>query len=236
MTSPKLDALNQREFRKLVLSIKANPQQLDLLLAICDDRNLQDTLISAYETELHAQGITPFRTRLNLQQPSLHAALVALVEQEPRLQAREPAVVTVLNAAELLGIRLTDEKSEQERFFFSLQWTREALRQFSFPVVLWLPDSLATRLAQQAPDFWSWRGGVFEFVAKEQAALPDRPQPLPERQTIAESQLSMADLQQQIVELEATAPAAPLLVTLYNTLGKAYERQYAYQPALELYE
>jgi hypothetical protein len=161
-----LDALNQREFRKLVLSIEAQPQRLDLLLAICDDRNLQAQLIEAYETELAEQGIQPFRTRLSHKQPSLRATLAELVEQESALQAGEPAVVTVLNAGELLGVRLDGDKSEQERFFFSLQWTREALRQFHFPILLWLPDEVATRLAQQAPDFWSWRSGVFEFVAQ----------------------------------------------------------------------
>ena len=145
----------------------------------------------------------------------------------------------MLNASELLGVRLTDDKSEQERFFFSLQWTREALRQFKFPIVLWLTDAIATRLAQQAPDFWSWRSGVFEFVA--QPPLPtEAPQALPSAREVEtmdqSSQLSIEDLQQQIAELEKTASASPLLVTLYNTLGEAYERKYNYKQALELYE
>jgi len=170
MPTPDLDALNQREFRKLVLSIKASAQQLDLLIAVCDDRNLQARLIADYEQELKAADIVPLRVRLNPKQPSLRAALETLVAATTTLQAGKPAVVTVLNAGSLLGVRLSDDKSEQEKFFFSLQWTREALRHFHFPIVLWLPDTIATRLAQQAPDFWSWRRGVFEFVA--QPALP----------------------------------------------------------------
>jgi len=158
-----LETTNRRELRKLELSIEAQPQSLGLLLAICDDRNLQAQLIEQYEAELQAAGIATYRTRLSHQRPSLKAALMELVEQEPALQTGDPAVVTVLNAGELLGVRLTAEKSEQEKFFFSLQWTRESLRQFNFPIVLWLPDDVATRLAQQAPDFWSWRSGVFEF-------------------------------------------------------------------------
>ena len=239
MPPPDLDSLNHREFRKLVLSIKANTQRLDLLLAICDDRNLQDRLITAYESELKDQGIDPFRARLDLKRPSLRATLEDLVAQNPVLRAGDPAVVTVLNANELLGVRLTDEKSEQERFFFSLQWTREALRQFEFPIVLWLTDAIATRLAQQAPDFWSWRSGVFEFAAQPQllANLHQPLRPIHEVETADEdSRLSIEELQRQITELQQSAPESPLLVTLYNTLGEAYQRKYFYKQALELYE
>ena len=239
MSAPDLDALNQREYRKLLLALKTRAQRLELLLAICDDRNLQARLIADYETELKAAGITPFQVRLDLKQPSLRATLERLVEQEPALQQGEPAVVTVLNANELLGTRLTEEPSEQERFFFSLQWTREALRQFAFPIVLWLGDALATRLAQRAPDFWSWRGGVFEFVAHP--TMPDQAdkvfQPRLDWETVYQtSQANIADLERQIAQLQATTPESPLLATLYNDLGQAYAEQYAYQKALELYQ
>jgi tetratricopeptide (TPR) repeat protein len=239
MPPPDLDALNQRELRKLVLSIKASAQRLDLLLAICDDRNLQARLIADYEQELRAIGITPLQARLNPKQPSLRATLETLVAETPRLQAADPAVVTVLNAGELLGVRFSDDKSEQEQFFFSLQWTREALRQFQFPIVLWLPDAIATRLSQQAPDFWSWRSGVFEFVAQPgvgAVAQADRPLPVAAETTAQVSPEWMADLGQQIADLEATTPESPLLITLYNALGKGYRSQYAYPEALELYE
>ncbi|MGB3201420.1 MAG: tetratricopeptide repeat protein, partial [Nodosilinea sp.] len=235
-----LSPLNDREYRKLLLTLTLNSQQLDLLMAITDDRNLQDQLITAYEADLKDQGIAPLRARLDPKRPSLRAALEELVAQTPALQNGEPAVVTVLNAGELLGVRLSDEKSEQEKFFFSLQWTREALRNFAFPIVLWLPDAVATRLAQQAPDFWSWRGGVFEFVAE--ARVPEAGRellPMPSHEMAEErekSPVAIADLQQQIAQLEATAPESPLLITLYNNLGEAYEDKYDYKQALELYE
>ncbi|TVQ11012.1 MAG: tetratricopeptide repeat protein, partial [Leptolyngbya sp. DLM2.Bin27] len=235
-----LSPLNDREYRKLLLTLTLNSQQLDLLVAITDDRNLQDQLITAYEADLRDQGIAPLRARLDPKRPSLRATLEELVAQTPALQNGEPAVVTVLNAGELLGVRLSDEKSEQEKFFFSLQWTREALREFAFPIVLWLPDAVATRLAQQAPDFWSWRGGVFEFVAE--ARVPEAGRELlamPSREMSEErekSPVAIADLQQQIAQLEETAPESPLLITLYNNLGEAYAGKYNYQLALELYE
>jgi tetratricopeptide (TPR) repeat protein len=35
---------------------------------------------------------------------------------------------------------------------------------FDCPLLLWLPDYALTRLAREAPDFWGWRSGVFEFL------------------------------------------------------------------------
>lgn len=239
MTPVEPNPLNQRELRKLILSIRANADRLDLFLAICDDRNLQEALIQQYEAELSQQGFTTYRTRLNLKQPSLKATLAALAEREPGLRASEKAVVTVLGGSELLGVRLTDEKSEQERFFFSLQWTRESLREFQFPVVVWLSSTVATGVAQHSQDFWSWRSGVFEFVSESSASTlnpaPDRGFP---SQTEAEPNptRSIPDLNQQIAELEQQNPQSPLLVTLYNDLGDAYEQSYAHELALQSYE
>ena len=31
------------------------------------------------------------------------------------------------------------------------------------PFLIWLPDYALTGLAREAPDFWGWRSGVFEF-------------------------------------------------------------------------
>ncbi len=232
-------ALNHRAFRMLVLSIEASDGILNLLLAICDDRNLRDQLIEDYETELRSQNIRPYRVRLEAQQPSLRQTLAQLVESEPALQQGDRAVITVLGADNLVGIRLNQDKSEQERFFFSLQWTREALREFKFPIVLWLPDAIATRLSRQAPDFWSWRGGVFEFTGQAipaapsvppQMAQPQMPQPEPV------GSLPLADLQQQVAALEEQDARSPLLITLYRSLGDAYVRQYNHHEALEQYE
>jgi len=36
-------------------------------------------------------------------------------------------------------------------------------KSFSDPVFIWLPDYALTRMAREAPDFWGWRSGVFEF-------------------------------------------------------------------------
>ena len=134
-----------------------------MLVAICDNWKYRDEIIDTYEAELRGKGTRCDRICLDLYQPSLKRSLREHLEQQPELSASPAAVVTVLRADELLGLDLDEDKSALERFFFSLQWTRESLREFQLPLVLWLTPWIAAQLADKAPDFWSWRGGVFEF-------------------------------------------------------------------------
>ena len=45
-----------------------------------------------------------------------------------------------------------------------MQWTREALREFHYPIILWVNKQLKNNIIKKAPDFWSWRKGVFPFA------------------------------------------------------------------------
>ena len=229
---------NKESLRKLILTVEANSQSLELLIAICDNRNVQAGVIEQYEEALRKKGIAPFRVRLNTKEPSLKASVAALVAKEPRLRSGEPAVVTVLNAEALLGVTLGEETSEQERFFFSLQWTREALLRFEFAVVLWVPEGIAREMGRRAPDFWSWRGGVFEF---EKIGKADVENGLGMQSLVLNAQRQpeekpLDELLQQVRTLEERESESALLITLYNDLGEAYERRYVYGEALGWYE
>ncbi len=235
---------NQRELSKLIISIRANAHHLDLFLAVCDDRELRDLLIQQYETTLANEGFTPYRVGLNPKAPSLKATLDEFVKYNPGLQSDSNCVVTVLGSSSLFGVRLTEDKSEREKFFFSLQWTREALRKFKFPVVIWLSNAVATGLSQQAPDFWSWRSGVFEFESQPDGVeLSSSPfqtdNHIPSEQESANLETSackIADLKQQIAELHHQNQKSPLLTTLYSDLGDTYSQQAAHESALHAYK
>ncbi len=237
----KLSPHNQRELSKLIISIRANAHHLDLFLAVCDDHELRDLLIQQYEKTLANEGFTLDRVGINPKAPSLKVALDEFVKYNPGLQSN--AVVTVLGSSSLFGVRLAEDKSEQEKFFFSLQWTREALREFKFPVVIWLSDPVATGISQQAPDFWSWRSGVFEFEAQpkgaEQAYSPMRPEDdtafALEADDLTTLAHTISDLQQQIDGLQRQNSKSPLLTTLLTELGDAYSQQCAYESALNAY-
>jgi tetratricopeptide (TPR) repeat protein len=236
---------NQHNLQRLIVSVRASYGKLNLLIAVCDNRKYRDQLINSYEIELQAQGARCHRIRIDRQQFSLKQSLQDLAAREPELKSSNmPALITVLGADELLGIRLNQPKSDQEQFFFSLQWTREALREFKVPILLWLTPAIATALAQQAPDFWSWRGGVFEFSLPLSSTLPlERSTREPITGNPSQTVTDPIALQQQIDELQAQAPDSPLLASLYNSLGNAYkdairytEAEVPYRKALELYE
>lgn len=44
---------------------------------------------------------------------------------------------------------------------------REALREVPHPVVFWVREPGFREIAKNAPDFWSWRSGVFDFRTKQ---------------------------------------------------------------------
>jgi tetratricopeptide (TPR) repeat protein len=233
-------AQNQHNLRRLVWSIQSSYGRLNLLIAICDNRKYRDELIHTYETELSAKGARCYRVRIDPRQPSLKQHLQDWMEQAQLEADSPPIVMTILGADELLSIRLDQSKSAQEQFFFSLQWTRESLRAFQFPIVLWLTPSMASTLAQQAPDFWSWRGGVFEFSKPTDSTDTDKVEQMVDRELEPTEQslypvANPADLQQQINDLLAQDPESPLLASLYNSLANLYESQGQYDEAEPLY-
>ena len=222
--SSELATANQRSLRGLVLSAQASLHKLNLLIAICDNPLYRDQLIRTYEAELTANGIACHQARLDRQQPSLKQSLLDWQTQTPDWHETS-TLVTVRGGDELLGIRLQQPKSAQEKFFFSAQWTREGLREFQFPIVLWVTEAVAQGLAQQAPDFWSWRGGVFEFDQPMAWQVSDQPQGNEPQQQLMDQAEPLADpneLEQQIAALQAEDPDSPLLASLHQSLGETY--------------
>jgi tetratricopeptide (TPR) repeat protein len=223
-----VDSENQQQLKKLLIAVKVNLKRKGILLAICDDINLRIQIVEQYEAKLKEEGLNPQRVWIDTEEASLHHILSELQHDVDRL------VVTVLGANELRSIPLQGDKSEQDEFFFSLQWTRESLLEFSYPIILWLTDSMATRLAQQSPDFWSWRAGIFEFQSKEQSDESiDKLQDLN----------SIAEYQEIANKLEQQNSRSPLLISLYNKIGDNYQNNgdleqglYYHRMALELSE
>ena len=213
---------NHRNLRGLVQSMQASLGKLNLLVAICDSPQYRATLIQSYEIELRGKGVQCLQAKVDRSLPSLKQSLLDLQAEQEWTQ---PCVVTVLGADELLGIRLAGEKSGREKLLFSLQWTREGLREFALPVVLWVTSQIAQQVAQDAPDFWSWRGGVFEFVQPMTWAVPkagDRSPIETFRIYQPEELADPAELAQEIKQLLEIEPTSPLLSSLYHSLGIVY--------------
>jgi len=226
-----LNSQNQDNYEDLLVSIEAGKDNLNLLIAVCDDSDCRDRLIADYEAELEPD-IRRYRVELARGEPSLRSAIANLVEQEAYLQQRGKAVITVTGVEKLRFFKQFGEsRSEQEVFFGYLQWTREAMREFPFSIVLWVTRQIEILISNESPDFWSWRKGVFRFDTKKTAAVP-KTEFEPFRSLVEEddreppSLIPLEDLQDLIARTEQKKGLLdPSLASLYASMGKIYYRR-----------
>jgi len=153
LTNESIIKANEQTYISLLVSIEAGIGMLQIFIAVCDADRQRENIIANYEKEL-AYIDNIYRVYLDSQEPSLKQAITQQVT------LRENAIATVLGA-EKLGSFNQDELLK--KFFGYLQWTREALRELKMPIILWIPSRIYAQIAKQAPDFWSWRNGVFHF-------------------------------------------------------------------------
>jgi tetratricopeptide (TPR) repeat protein len=224
-----LEVANATAYDDLVAAIEASDGVLSLLLAVCDDPQLREATIRRYEAELQPK-ILPYRIEMPRTDPSLRRVIAEKIDQEPYLQDGGRAVLTVLGAEGLSFLTLGDEKSEQDTFLGYLQWTREALRSFQYPIVLWVTSQLLAKLSRKAPDFWSWRKDVFRFASNKTETVssqdiePLRPvfESLGLRGVTEDDSIPLEDLRQLIAKTEARLGDEhndKLLATLYGRIG-----------------
>lgn len=234
-TSINIEINNDDSYDDLIVSIESSTGMLSLLIAVCDDSNLREEIITKYESEL-TSDIRAFRLTLPRGEPSLKTALAQLVENNEYLQNGGKAVLTVTGTEQLYFLKLGAEKSEQEIFFGYLQWTRESLQEFPYPIVLWVTNQMLVNLSKKAPDFWSWRKGVFRFVSKKTNAIPGEQINILslglEDQNLSDVDednpyfLPVEDLQALITQIEQQRGTEdPSLATLYDRVGQIYKRR-----------
>ncbi len=226
-------------YDRLMTVIETSQGRLGILIAAVDERQLREQIIQSYEQEARQAQIEPYRIELG-RGGSLRSKLAELREAHPHLQEGGEAVITVTGAELLLrfNLRAEDEqKTPLEEFFGYLQWTREGMREFPYPIVLWLNHRLLKEISFKAPDFWSWRKGVFWF--SEELEPPQEvfgnvlTGGIVAGQAHITGQISSTDeflpplveLQQTIAELKATDPDSDNLATLYKRLGDIYEQR-----------
>ncbi|MBD2215779.1 tetratricopeptide repeat protein [Calothrix sp. FACHB-1219] len=229
-----LDEDNLDAYDNLIVSIQAKEQGLSLLIAVCDDQNLREQIIARYETELQPE-FHHYQVTLARGEPSLRSAVAKLVEGEEYLRQGGKAVITVTGAEQLYFLKLGKERSEQEVFFGYLQWTREALRAFPFAIVLWVTNQILVELIKKAPDFWSWRNGVFRFVSRRKNTVPGRDleairfafrdNEISDFDADNDYLLPIEDLQGFIQNLEQRGVKDASLATLYFSLGYIYRKR-----------
>jgi tetratricopeptide (TPR) repeat protein len=228
MTPASFSQANEEIYESLISLIENSQGRLAPIIVACDDWALRQRVIDRYESEAREAKILPFRVVLG-QEPSVRAALAKLKAENESLQQNQEAVFTVTGAETLLRVTLKseDEQSELDKFFGYLQWTREGLREFRYPIVLWITYRILKEISRRAPDFWSWRKAVLRFETEIENLIPTAAPPLFQlNQTeLQHSDLSLPpleELQAEIQQLESTSPNSPNLAVLYEKLGQVY--------------
>jgi tetratricopeptide (TPR) repeat protein len=231
-TLAKLDPVNQNAYDGLVVSIEALQGKMGIIFAICDSPELQLEIIYRYEQELSPQ-IRPYRVEIPPSEPNIRWMISNLIDNEEYLQAGDAAVVSVVGSEKISSFKSAafddDQGSNLQKWFGYLQWTREAFREFRFPIILWVNSYIVKNLMRQSPDFWSWRQDVFEFkgvpitinnqVAASSAQLTNR------KNDSSALAIPVAELLELIKSLEAEDPNSPLLGSIYLRTGQAFYQQ-----------
>jgi tetratricopeptide (TPR) repeat protein len=234
---------NENAYESLISLIENNQNQLSLIIVSCDDLTLRQEIIGRYEREARLDNIQSKRIVLGTE-PSLKAGLVKLALPE---EAR--VVVTVTGSEWLLRVktRTSDAQSDLQKFFGYLQWTREGLREFQYPVVLWITSTILMEISRKAPDFWSWRKAVLRFASDaDNPVLPVNREDssAPAAEAFASARVDLdddfipppAEILLEISKLAARDPASANLATLYAKLAEIYTKRIARGEAADLEE
>ena len=215
-------------YDSLISLIENSQGQLAPIVVGCDEVRLRERVIERYEREAKEAKVQPYRVMLGTE-PSLKTGLEQVVKREAYLQEGGEAVFTVLGANTLLWVKLRDEdtQSEVEKFFGYLQWTREALRAFRYPIVLWVSIRMLREMGRRAPDFWSWRKASFQFGTEDQRLAEINREPIEASSDFTDDEPlpPLDELLQELEELKARSPDSPNLPTLYSKIGKVYAQQ-----------
>lgn len=100
--------------------------------------------------------------KVNLKEPvpSLRRAVLQVLESDSLAHGKKAVMV--------LGFERSIPSKGSAPALDELNQSRDNFpKSFSAPFLIWLPDYALTRLAREAPDFWGWRSGVFEFSPEQ---------------------------------------------------------------------
>ena len=209
---------NQTAYDSLYVSLLDGLGTLQLLIAVCENDALRYEMIERYEQALKPEAQV-WRVTLDPVEPSLRQALYELTEQQT-LTDYSAQIVTVLGAEKL-------DSEALKKFWGYLQWTREGLRAFPWPIVLWLPQRLLKEMMKKAPDFWRWRGGIFLFTLQTPSELsPTELMSSGEFSSSSSSLFSVEQLEDSLEKaIQQWGEDSPKLASLYGQLGEAYRQQ-----------
>ena len=146
-----------------------------LLFAVVNSQPARYRLAQTLQAQLHVKGV--IAVEVTLDRPEYHP-LRALLQRAPSSCLRDTHSSTNREAQRMVLFIFGLEQSlysDEHRWaaLNVLNLNRERFREtFRCPMVFWLPQPALEIIAEVAPDFWSWRSGVY-YLALEPDLIED---------------------------------------------------------------
>lgn len=144
-SSDSITAKNDESLRMLARSLALSQGQFSLILALCNYRSLHHTLTLQLQE----------RYRVRLEEISLDPAATTFEVTIPEVSTVEVEALVTFGLETLYDL--------DALLVFINQAREEFRKNFPFPLVLWVTDSVLQRLIRIAPDFYSWAAVPIEF-------------------------------------------------------------------------
>ncbi len=164
------------------------PEQINLLINMirlsrlggiatveCDDIPLRKRLFRFFHNKLRESNIYLYPVEVNEHDLNLVRLLRDLTERsgfkDLELIGRYENI-----ALFVYGLEKFDAE-QQEQFLASLNLFRDTTTIIKQPIIIWATTKFVTRMARESPDFWSWKGMLFQFAgngheAQTESQLP----------------------------------------------------------------
>lgn len=198
IAAPKISGLNRQTYQRMKLALSLDLRR-QIFVGVCDDLPLRDLLAAHLQAELgyplpEAQiEVAPepqeklnlpglVSLRLNLRHPNPIAQIVQWFAQHPALNNTDTSP-----GFQILGVeRLTRQQPALQWSFLSyLRDIDRSLPTLESNLLLWVPRPWLRSIQESAPEFWSWRTGVFEFEGDPKPATASDNQGTPQQNRVA---------------------------------------------------
>ena len=197
-----------------------------LSFAVCDDRNLRDSLIRRL--------LIDFPDSVAVAAPANVNDIYDYVRSQ--LPAKPPAAIFVLDLEPSIP-----HEGDSQPTLRVLNSSREQWERLACPVVFWLAEYAIIRLMRHAPDFWRYRSHQFEFIpdvvpireaTKEAPASFEMVDALP----FEEKAFRVAELEHRLREAENPPPddLLPHVLNWTYELARLYEHASRFQDSEKL--
>ena len=152
----------QEDLRRLQTALR-RAHRFALMFAVCNAPSYRNRLTQALQDSL-ARPIVRVHLKPIEDNPTMDVQIAdALVDTPP------DAAVFVFGLENLLPV---NDAEKQFNTLRQLNWRRAPFGRLARPLVFWLPDYALTLIANESPDFYDWRSGVYIFNVPNSAS-PD---------------------------------------------------------------